>query len=275
MRRNKLNFEKPRPNLFPYIIVIIIAVCIAFFFALYWQNKSDKLKEEQAKNPNEEIIITPEVPDTKPEEKEETAFVEESEMVSTSYFDDAVFIGDSITTGIESYSILDNAVVIANTGVNVDSIRTKPFYETQTGTVTAIDALALQENVGKIYIMLGSNGIAWFPKETLVNLYEEFVTSVMQTKPEATIYIQSILPVTKPLNDLANNITNEKIDEYNLALIDLAKKLNVYYVDVNSALKDENNALPTDASPTDGMHFGSEYYNKWIDYLKKHTVEEI
>lgn len=274
MRRNKLNFEKPRPNLLPYILVIVIAIFIAFVFAFLWQKKSDKIKNQQEQNPNEEIVITPEVPENEPEEKEKTALVEESEMVSTSYFDDAVFIGDSITTGIEGYSILENAVVIANTGINIDSIRTKPFYETTQGEVTAIDALALQENVGKIYIMLGSNGIAWFPKETLVNLYEEFITKVIETKPEATIYIQSILPVTKPLNDLANNITNEKIDEYNLALLDLAKKLDVNYVDVNSALKNDDNALPTEASPGDGMHFGSEYYIKWIDYLKKHTVEE-
>lgn len=271
MRRNKLNFEKQRPSMFPYIIVIVVAICIAFVFALFWQNKSHKQQQEE--NPNNNLIITPEVPENQ-SPKEKTPLVEESEVVSNSYFDDAVFIGDSITTGIEGYGVLNNATIIAHTGVNVDTIKTTPFYESNSGLLTAVEALKTKENVGKIYIMLGSNGIAWFPKETLIKHYEEFVLSIKEAKPDAIIYIQSILPVTQAMNDLANNITNEKIDEYNLALMDLAKKLDVYYVDVNSALKDENNALPTEASPGDGMHFGATYYLKWIDYLKSHTVQE-
>ncbi|MEG1448207.1 MAG: GDSL-type esterase/lipase family protein [Oscillospiraceae bacterium] len=271
MRRNNLNFDKQRPSMFPYVVIVIIAICIAFVFALFWQSKAEKNQQEE--NPNQNIVITPEVNDQL-QPKEKSPLVEKSEMVSTSYFDDAVFIGDSITTGIDGYDILENATVIAHTGVNVDTIKTTPFYETEAGTLTAVETLKTIENAEKIYIMLGANGIAWFPKETLINHYEEFLLSVMEAKPDATIYIQSILPVTQSMDDLANNITNEKIDEYNLALLELAKKLDVYYVDINSSLKDENNALPAEASPGDGMHFGAEYYLKWIDYLRTHTAEE-
>ena len=35
----------------------------------------------------------------------------------------------------------------------------------------------------------------------------------------------------------------------------------------------QTGALPEDASPADGMHFTSAYYQKWLDYLRKHTAE--
>ena len=39
-------------------------------------------------------------------------------------------------------------------------------------------------------------------------------------------------------------------------------------------MKDENGMLPDEASPADGMHFGPDYYTKWFEYLKTHTVEQ-
>ena len=53
----------------------------------------------------------------------------------------------------------------------------------------------------------------------------------------------------------------------------MAEEKEVFYLDVNSALKGSDGALPTEASPADGMHFNATYYQKWFDYLKTHTVK--
>ena len=39
-------------------------------------------------------------------------------------------------------------------------------------------------------------------------------------------------------------------------------------------MKDENGMLTDEASPADVMHFGPDYYTKWFEYLKTHTVEQ-
>ena len=271
MRRKDLYFEKKKRNYTPYVLALLLAAVIAFVFAFLWQEKVKPNNPVIFENNAQEL--TPEVSDNG-EKYEKEIVVPKSEFVSSSYFDDAVFIGDSLTTGIELYGVLENARVFASIGVNVDTIKTTAFQQKNGETLTALEALSKEENVGKIYIMLGSNGIAWFPKETLINSYKDFVLSVKELKPEATIYIQSILPVTAEMSDLANNITNEKIDEYNEAIIKMAKDLGCYYIDVNSELKDETGALPDYASPSDGMHLTSEFYVKWIDILKCHTVSE-
>ena len=42
----------------------------------------------------------------------------------------------------------------------------------------------------------------------------------------------------------------------------------------NKTVSDENGALPADAS-TDGVHLNKAYCQKWLAYLKNHTVEGI
>ena len=85
--------------------------------------------------------------------------------------------------------------------------------------------------------------------------------------------MQSILPVTQEFDDEREDISNEKINQYNELIVQIAENEDVYYLDVASAIKDENGCLPEDSNG-DGMHFGTTYYNKWFDYLKTHTVTE-
>ena len=196
--------------------------------------------------------------------------VAESDRVLNSYFDDVVFIGDSLTEGIKLYDIMSNATVLSHTGLGLDNIYTKEVVEQPDGTkISVIDALKLEENVNKIYILMGPNSIG-YNKETFISKYGLIVDSVKQIHPDAIIYVQSMLPVTTTNN---YKLDNAVIDEYNLALIDMAEEKEVFYLDVNSALKGPDGALPTEASPADGMHFNATYYQKWFDYLKTHTVK--
>ena len=196
--------------------------------------------------------------------------VPEGDSVLNAYFDDAVFIGDSLTEGIKLYDIMSNATVLSHTGLGLDNIYTKEVVEQADGTkISVIDALKLEQDVAKIYILMGPNSIG-YNKDTFISKYGLIVDTVKQAHPEAIIYLQSMLPVTTSNN---YKLDNKVIDEYNLALIDLAEEKEVYYLDVNSSLKGPDGALPTEASPADGMHFNAAYYQKWFDYLKTHTVK--
>ena len=52
----------------------------------------------------------------------------------------------------------------------------------------------------------------------------------------------------------------------------MTKEKQVYYVNVEECLKDEEGNLPEGAS-TDGVHLKKEYSKKWYEYLKTHTVQ--
>ena len=199
--------------------------------------------------------------------------VPETPQVDDSYFDDAMFVGDSITTGIELYGVMPNATVVASTGINPNTIMTTPDIELADGSsVTILQAMSAY-HPKKIYIMLGSNGVEFIGKETMMELYGEFIDAVKAQHPDSIIYLQSILPVTQAKEAASPELSNDKIDEYNAAIMELAGEKEAYYLNVAESFKDETGALPDEASPNDGMHFGVSHYEIWMDYLKCHAVE--
>lgn len=191
--------------------------------------------------------------------------------VGAEYFSDAVFVGDSITTGISLYGVMSNTNVMAGTGVGISTAYTAEVVKQADGTrITIIDALR-QQQYKKVYVMLGGNELRDESKETFLKHYGKLIDDLLLLQPEAAIYIQSVLPVTQ-YNKYSMN--NTQIDDCNAALLELCKQKGVYYLNVAECMKDAQGMLPNEASPADGMHFGPEYYNKWFDYLKIHTADE-
>lgn len=192
--------------------------------------------------------------------------------VGDEYFDDAAFVGDSITEGIKLYEVMTNATVVAARGINLDNVFTDDQIRTAQGNSTVMGALEAAEPK-KIYIMFGANGVGWFTEQHFTDVYTKFVQAVKEQHPDSQIYLQSILPVTQEFDDSREDISNDKINRYNELVVEIAEEQKVHYMDVASAFKDEKGCLPEDSNG-DGMHFGNKYYQKWFDYLKSHTVAE-
>ena len=192
--------------------------------------------------------------------------------VGDEYFDDAAFVGDSITEGIKLYEVMTNATVVAARGINLDNVFTDDQIRTAQGNSTVMGALEAAEPK-KIYIMFGANGVGWFTEQHFTDVYTKFVQAVKEQHPDSQIYLQSILPVTQEFDDSREDISNDKINRYNELVVEIAEEQKVHYLDVASAFKDEKGCLPEDSNG-DGMHFGNKYYQKWFDYLKSHTAEE-
>lgn len=197
--------------------------------------------------------------------------VPKGDWVKTDYFDDALFIGDSLTDGIKGYGVMSNATVISHTGINIYNIFTKEVVKSGDNKITML-AAAREGSFGKIYLMMGANGGMSVDKDEFARGYASVVDALVEMHPDAILYIQPILPVTEAYAKANPDYDNKRIDEYNTELRRIAKERELPFVDVADALKDENGALPSEASPKDGMHFGKSYYEMWFDYLRSHTV---
>jgi len=191
--------------------------------------------------------------------------------VDNSFFNNVMFVGDSITTGIDLYDIVSGCSVVAYTGINTSTILSKAVIRNQQGTkVTFLNAMK-QYNPKHIYIMLGINGIAFQSKDNFLTGYRQFLDAVIAQHPNAIIYLQSILPVTNKKQNSDSRFANSKINSYNEGIQALALEKGVYYLNVAEAFKDAYGNLPSKAS-SDGVHFGPAHYRLWIEYLKRHTV---
>ncbi len=79
------------------------------------------------------------------------------------------------------------------------------------------------------------------------------------------------MPVSNEVSSTHDYIKNEKINEYNGFIAQIAKEKNVHYLNVAEAVAAPNGALPDDAA-IDGIHLKKEYCQKWLEYLKKHAI---
>lgn len=223
------------------------------------ENSDEEQDKENEEQPQEIKAVTSTAGST----------VEECAEVDVSYFSDAAFVGDSLTQGLQLYDILDTNV-IANRGINLESIYQADKIRVAEG-YTSVFAELERVQPAKIYIQLGMNDIAWRTEKDFTRLYGELIDKVHDEFPDAELYIQSIFPVTNWYALEDNGIDNEKVVTYNQHLLDLCVEKGCHYLDVHSALIDENGVLPDEASP-DGIHLNAPYYKDWFHYLKTHVA---
>ncbi|MGI6029896.1 MAG: GDSL-type esterase/lipase family protein [Eubacteriales bacterium] len=207
-------------------------------------------------------------PSPEPEPEPFDPFPQESAAVEDSYFDDAVFIGNSLTEGMELFGELPNATYYASTGISVNQILTKGIVDGQ----TVPQALA-SHSFGKVYVMLGINE-AGMDQETFRQRYTELIDTICQTQPQAVVYIQSILPVTAKRDARGDNINNANVAALNGILREIAQEQEVYYLDVASAIDGGTGVLPAEVGG-DGVHLSKKYYLVWKEYLKTHTAQPV
>lgn len=189
------------------------------------------------------------------------------------YFDDAVFIGDSRTEGF----ILNNGLTAKITsytykGLSVDKIFTDKVINMDGKKLTIIEALK-ETSFSKVYVMLGINEIGWVYSSMFIDKYAKIIDEIKNINPKCTIYVQSIIPVTEKVSNEHQYIKNNKINEYNSLIKEMAEEKSVYYLNVQEVIVNENGILPNDAA-TDGIHLNKKYCEKWFEYLKNHTIGE-
>jgi hypothetical protein len=192
--------------------------------------------------------------------------------VEDTYFDDAVFLGDSRTDGLRLYGGMTRGTFLYATGATVESVFTKAV-ETPLGEMPLLDALAQME-CSKIYVMLGVNELGWKGTDIFRNQSTELIRRLQEDHPDAEIVIQSILPVSAKIDDEGRYVNNGRINEYNQIWLELAEEFHVNYMNVAEVLPDENGQLPAELT-YDGVHLNKAGCRQWLDYLRTHAVGDF
>ena len=183
-----------------------------------------------------------------------------SMILQASYFDDALFIGDSLTAGFQAYAGLPNAAYLCHNGINVWSAAEDDIFDGQT-LAQALEGKCY----GKIYILLGINELGTGTPESWAEGYSDLVAELRRLQPNALIFLQSIFHTTQEKSD-SSIFKNSTIDARNAALSKLADRETVFYIDCNAAFDDGTGAMPAEYSG-DGVHLKASYYALWRDYL--------
>lgn len=197
----------------------------------------------------------------------------ETQNVSTKPIDfsmkNSLFIGDSRTVGLMEYGGIEDADFFCTVGMSVYNIHKKPVSVNNVGKVTLTELLN-NKKYDKIYIMLGINEIG-YEFNSIVNKYTELIEFIETKQPDAVIFIQANLHVTKSRSDNDKVINNNAINRLNSELSKLADNKNKFYIDANPLFDDENGCLSADKSE-DGAHILAKYYKEWGNWIIKQTA---
>ena len=197
----------------------------------------------------------------------------ETEAVEDTYFDGAVFLGDSRTEGLSLYSGLKTGYFYTAVGATVESVFSKKNFETEGGEkVPLLDAVA-EQDCDKIYIMLGINELGWSKVKTFHDQYAKLVNRVRADHPEAKIVLQSIPPVSAKQEAKKTYVNNARIAEYNGAIQALAEEKECYFLDVAACLTGGDGLLPKDLN-FDGIHLNPAGCKVWLNCLRTHSLED-
>ncbi len=214
-------------------------------------------QDELAACPGSEPIALRDIPTRKPIPLSKAAY---RPAVTDVYFDDALFIGDSLTNGLELFGTLKNASYFCATSATAAGTLADP----------ALDEHLSTHSYNTVYLMLGINEMGTNPTVYAARM-GQLIDLVRTRQPHACIYLQTILPVVPEMtwSETVFSVTN--IQAANAALRHLADSKNVVLVDTYYAFADQNGRMP-DGLTRDGVHLHAKNYAIWCDYLRTHTT---
>lgn len=178
-----------------------------------------------------------------------------------SCFDDCAFIGNSRVLDLKNYGLAEN--VYASVGLTVDTV----FTEKASGSsVVIIDELK-GKHFKKVFLMFGDNECGWPNTSVFIKRYAKVIAAVRERVPEAEIYLQSVLPISRAA-DAKNEYgcNNAAIKKVNEAIKQLAKDEGVRYINPAASMTDSQGFLPDEAA-SDGVHLRKKYCRIWLNYL--------
>ena len=188
-----------------------------------------------------------------------------------SYFDDAVFIGDSRTVGLHDYGGLDHADFYATVGMNIYDLWKDAFCNVNGQKVTLEEALKAKQ-YKKVYFQIGINEMGRGTLDGFMNEYQNAVEKFKTLQPDAIIYVQAIMHVTSKKSDSDPIFNNPGIDARNQRIQQLADGVRVFYIDVNEVVCDDQGGLKQELT-FDNLHLYGSKYNIWVDFLKTKGIE--
>ena len=262
-------------------VLIISMMCVLLVLSMCACGNGSSQTATEPVNSNAQSTTQATAPEAQPETSAGAAG--EGEPVDPSYFDNAAFVGDSVSLKLSYYAAatgaLGNAQFFtagslgsANALWEVSDESVHPSYQ---GVKMTVEDCVANSGAEVVYIMLGMNDIGLYGIEDSVKNYKTLAEKILEKSPAVKIVVQSMTPMTDTSEILGESLNNENIKVYNEKLRELCTQQGWAFVDVASVMYDaEGKNLNRDfCSDPDGLgvHFTEAGCEKWVEYLSTHV----
>ena len=246
------------PRLIGTIIVLIVLICVTgvFLFNLFRTNKKAdyavSVVKENVTAVSEFNYSTVADVEKKIEEYEASRSGGGTQQTGPDYrkiFRGSVVLGDSITDGLSVYGYLGSDQVFSAIGGSVMN----------SSDMFAQAAAMYPKNA---FFSYGMNDLGMYNgnEDLFIEQYQALLENFMKTTPDTKIFINSI---SKPSDaKIESGGYFYKWEDYNKAIKNMCKKLDIEYIDNTSILKEH-----PEFYAGDGVHVSTDYYPIWLENM--------
>ena len=189
---------------------------------------------------------------------------------ASTFFTDAVFIGDSVSRMLGIYNsrvgLLAGATFISKGSYSVRHAVDNTMLLDFRGKAMKIEEAINESGCKKVFLMLGMNDIGIYGVTKTMNRWTVLLDRLRKNCPDVEIYIQSATPIYTGKEIGALN--NERMDAYNAELKVFAENNGCTFIDVASYLKDHTGGLAEKYTSDRYVHLSNPGSQVWIDVLK-------
>ena len=201
-----------------------------------------------------------------------TALLTETADAGTDYLNDTLFLGDSNTVRLYNNGLISLQQFCAKEGIGTQAALSEGIvtFKKDSNHYTIPQAVAMMKP-RRVVMTFGTNDTGMEVSDFIAH-YTALIQAIQQSYPYTDIIVNTVPPVPADHSNYPH-MDQAKIDDFNMALLDLCEQLGVRFLNSAEALKGSDGYGIADYYTSGDIHLKSAGLKAVLNYLRTHALQ--
>lgn len=201
-----------------------------------------------------------------------TALLTETADAGTDYLNDTLFLGDSNTVRLYNNGLISLQQFCAKEGIGTQVALSEGIvtFKRDSNHYTIPQAVAMMKP-RRVVMTFGTNDTGMEVPDFIAH-YTALIQAIQQSYPYTDIIVNTVPPVPADHSNYPH-MDQAKIDDFNMALLDLCEQLGVRFLNSAEALKGSDGYGIADYYTSGDIHLKSAGLKAVLNYLRTHALQ--
>ena len=201
-----------------------------------------------------------------------TALLTETADAGTDYLNETLFLGDSNTVRLYNNGLISLQQFCAKEGIGTQVALSEGIvtFKKDSNHYTIPQAVAMMKP-RRVVMTFGTNDTGMEVSDFIAH-YTALIQAIQQSYPYTDIIVNTVPPVPVDHSNYPH-MDQAKIDDFNMALLDLCEQLGVRFLNSAEALKGSDGYGIADYYTSGDIHLKSAGLKAVLNYLRTHALQ--